>query len=121
MRLQPTILAENHVEIARRSGSRYPRREFKATLPPGSPAETAARQDWRDTGQRSHGWHRVPAFLCDGVTQIGQIFGRQPTGNLGARQKGGKPLLSRQAAHADRHHAVMDTAVADDHPGGPSR
>jgi len=60
--LEPVSLAENHIEIARRSGCRCAGRKFEVNTAAGSPTVTAAFQERRDPGQRSQGWHCIPAI-----------------------------------------------------------
>jgi hypothetical protein len=73
--LEPVSLAENHIEIARRSGCRCAGRKFEVNTAAGSPTVTAAFQERRDPGQRSQGWHCIPAHWLENGTKIGQLFG----------------------------------------------
>ena len=57
-----------------------------------------------------------PFMIFDGYKVAGK-----PIDNIGDRRQGGKPLRARQAAHADRHHAVTHRSATDNYPGNPSQ
>jgi hypothetical protein len=118
--LEPVSLAENHIEIARRSSCRCAGRKFEANTAAGSPTVTAAFQERRDPGQRSQGWDCIPARWLENGTKIGQLFGRYLLRNLCHREAGGEALCASRAAHADRNAAILNISTANNHPRGLS-
>jgi hypothetical protein len=114
--LEPISLAENYIEIARRSGYAGASRKFEGDTAAGSPTVTAASQEGRDPGQRSQRWHCIPAHWLENGTKIGQLFGRYLLRNLGDREQEGEALRARHAAHADRYAAILKISTANNHP-----